>query len=805
MKTNWIPICLNAFLLVGVFSNPALASGAAAGATTLPASGVTTYQATLNGVVDTGSQAATAWFEYGLTTSYGNSTEPITLAAGTAAYPSVDVLFNGTSQNAVVPGFGTYAPTNEVTIEFWQYVVDAQAQSSFILNPDVGTNRINAHVPWLDGNIYWDFGNIEGNGRLSVLASKVVGHWVNVALVATQSGNDMLIYINGIIQAQSGSMTPFQQYAADLLLGGGGVNNFYFNGAMADFRIWNKALDPSTLQAWMNQPLTSSHPYWTNLVAYWPMNEGSGSVLNDQSGNGHTAYLSNAPAWQIASNSQVSTTVQGLAQGRIYHYALVVSQGGQIFVGPDATFTTPAPANLNASLPLTVLHNFNATNTNPDVLYNVVLSGRTLYGTTYGSGSNGSGMVFSLNTDGSDYTVLHSFSTSSSSNDFVNVNGAYPLAPLTVAGGTLYGTTTIGGTHGAGTLFAMNTDGSGFTTLYNFAGNNDGSGPEGALLLVGNTLYGTTEFGGTNDGSGTAYSIQTDGTGYNQLHAFNGFGTDGNAPQGGLILAGNRLYGVTQVGGGASATGTGAVFAMNTDGSGFTVLHAFGPLTFNGTFNYNADGGDPNGGLVLLNGMLYGTLFLGGPNGVGAIFAVNTNGTGFTNLYTFTAGNDGAVPNGGLLLLGNTLYGAAGEGGANGNGTIFKINPDGTGLVILHSFSALGYNSSGVYGNGDGAGPTGNLFMSGGLLYDTTFSGGTYDDGTVFTLALGPELAITPAGGDVVLTWPANEAGFSLQSSPALAPAQTWSPVSPLPVAANSQFAVTNAATGQELFYRLTQ
>jgi len=378
------------------------------------------------------------------------------------------------------------------------------------------------------------------------------------------------------------------------------------------------------------------------------------------------------------------------------------------------------------------------------------------------------------------------------------------LAPPTVAGGILYGTTTIGGTSGAGTLFAMNTNGSGFATLYNFAGGSDGSGPAGALLPVDNTLYGTTEFGGTNDGSGTAYSIHTDGTGYTQLHVFNEFGADGNGPQGGLILQGNRLYGATQDGGGGpSATDTGAVFAMNTDGSGFEVVHSFGPLTFNGTFNYNSDGGDPNGGLVLLNGVLYGTAFLGGADGVGTIFAVNTNGNGFTNLHTFTSGNDGAFPAGGLLLAGNNLYGAAGQGGVNG--TIFKINPDGTGFTVLHGFSALGYNSSFIYGNADGSGPNGSLFLWDNQLIGTTFGGGTYNDGIVFTLPLGPQLAISPAGTDVVLTWPTNEAGFSLQSAPGLGAAETWSPVSPLPVAASSEFTVTNTATEQKLFYRLTQ
>ena len=84
--------------------------------------------------------------------------------------------------------------------------------------------------------------------------------------------------------------------------------------------------------------------------------------------------------------------------------------------------------------------------------------------------------------------------------------------------------------------------------------------------------------------------------------------------------------------------------------------------------------------------------------------AVNTDGTGFTILHSFTGGSDGADPFAGLILSGNTLYGTARFGGSSGNGTVFAVNTDGTGFTTLYSFSQLKPNPLGGVGiNDDGA------------------------------------------------------------------------------------------------------
>jgi uncharacterized repeat protein (TIGR03803 family) len=245
------------------------------------------------------------------------------------------------------------------------------------------------------------------------------------------------------------------------------------------------------------------------------------------------------------------------------------------------------------------------------------------------------------------FTTLHSFTPSSTnaSGVYTNSDGANPYAGLTVAGdgGIRYGTTSSGGSSGKGTVFAINTDGTGFTVLHSFSGGSDGANPWTGLVLSGNTLYGTAHYGG-GAGAGTVFAVNTDGTGFTNLHTFTG-GSDGAYPNGGLIVSGSTLYGTAAYGGSA---GVGTVFAINTDGTGFTNLHTFTPtypqrfyFYYSVGYGYfvqiqaNADGAVPVAGLILAGNTLYGTASGGGVGGNGTVFSVHTDGTGFTTLHSF--------------------------------------------------------------------------------------------------------------------------------------------------------------------------
>jgi uncharacterized repeat protein (TIGR03803 family) len=86
-----------------------------------------------------------------------------------------------------------------------------------------------------------------------------------------------------------------------------------------------------------------------------------------------------------------------------------------------------------------------------------------------------------------------------------------------------------------------------------------------------------------------------------------------------------------------------------------------------------------------LGNTLYGTAANGGSAGWGTIFQINTDGSDFTNLYAFQDGSDGAVPEAGLLVLGNTFYGTTQADDGYGEGTVFALNEPGLGIPLTYA------------------------------------------------------------------------------------------------------------------------
>jgi uncharacterized repeat protein (TIGR03803 family) len=170
---------------------------------------------------------------------------------------------------------------------------------------------------------------------------------------------------------------------------------------------------------------------------------------------------------------------------------------------------------------------------------------------THASGST-SGTIFSIGTDGTGFTVLHSFT--GGSND-----GKSPYGSLLLSGSKLYGMTSSGGSANLGTIFSFDASGSNFSVLDSFAGGNDGQVPLGSLTQLGSHLYGMTPDGGSA-GDGTLFQIDTDGSNYSLLHTFTGAPSDGRLPKGALLAVGpSTLYGMTDLGG---ASDQGTIFSI---------------------------------------------------------------------------------------------------------------------------------------------------------------------------------------------------------------------------------------------------
>jgi len=355
----------------------------------------------------------------------------------------------------------------------------------------------------------------------------------------------------------------------------------------------------------------------------------------------------------------------------------------------------------------TVLHDFNDTNGAP--LGDLRLVGKMLYGMTNGrSGVPYRSSVFSMDTDGSHYRILHDFDSTP--------NNEYHFGSLVYIAGVLYGTTNEGGLYGGGNIFSIDTNGSNYKDLLDFDGLN-GAYP-GSLTISGEKLYGMTEEGGANN-YGVIYKIDTDGSGYEDLYDFPG-GKMGFEPYGSLTISGKKMYGMTSQG-----MYFGNIFSVDTDGNEYTVFGQFDGM----------NAGQPFGSLTLSQqGVLYGMTsdVVQSNTGVykGNIFSIDTNGSAYKNVFYFGVKNSGAYPYGSLILAGSTLYGMTTHGGTYSGGIIFSIDTNGDRFKNMYDFKG----PNGNYNTINGYYPGGSLTLSGTTLYGMAQGGGANGYGVIFKI-----------------------------------------------------------------------
>ncbi len=316
-------------------------------------------------------------------------------------------------------------------------------------------------------------------------------------------------------------------------------------------------------------------------------------------------------------------------------------------------------------------------------------------------------------------TLLRAFATSlcfipllcaAQFTDLYNCNfpgGAEPFGSLIIDGkGKMYNSAFLGGANDTGCLFSLNSNGSGYTDIHDFTGP-DGSEPNSPLTLVNGKLYGTCSIGGAND-SGCIFSIDTNGSNYTDLFDFNG--ANGKNPYNALIYLHGVLYGVAD--GGTNEAGV--LFSIDTAGTGFRNLYNFVDST--GMYPL---------GLSLHNGKFYGSDFQGGHNSFGAVFSIDTNGTNYADIYNCTLTN-GYYPGGPVAYYNGLLFGTTGFGGVNGDGTVFSLDTIGAAFKIIFNFNMTdGYEPN--YAGG-------SLLLSGSVLYGTCYMGGAKDSGCIFSI-----------------------------------------------------------------------
>jgi uncharacterized repeat protein (TIGR03803 family) len=573
-----------------------------------------------------------------------------------------------------------------------------------------------------------------GSGTMTTLASfnSTSAYDPNDALVVDSSGNLFGTavggtYYDGVVfelAHGSGTITTLASFngtngagwCLGLVLDGSGnlYGTTYVGGAAGDGTVFELAAGSSTITA---------------LASFNGGNgqNPDGGLIMDASGNLYgTTYQGGAAGdgtvFELASGSGTITTLASFngANGANPATGLVMDSSGNLYgtadgqgpLGHGTVFELAA-----GSGAITTLASFDATNgASPSGAVSMDSSGN-LYGAA-GGGASGDGVVFELARGSNTISTLASFSGN---------NGKDPGGGVTMDGsGNLYGTTYNGGTQDYGTVFELAQGSGTITMLVSF--NDNGYSPGGLVMDSAGNLYGATSYGGV-PGDGTVFELARGSGTITTLATFNG--TNGATPVGTLVMdSGGNLYGETEGGG---AAGDGTIFKLAAGSGAITTL-----ASFNGS-----NGQYPDGGLMMDgSGNLYGTTPAGGASGNGTIFKLAAGSSTTTTLASFSGGDQGMDPEGGVIEdnSGN-LFGTTYSGGSYFDGTIFELAAGSSTITTLASFD-----------DSNGRGPQAGLTLnsSNGNLFGTTAYGGQNDDGTVFELVHGSGSITTLASFNAV-------------------------------------------------------
>ncbi len=331
------------------------------------------------------------------------------------------------------------------------------------------------------------------------------------------------------------------------------------------------------------------------------------------------------------------------------------------------------------------------------------------YGVNSSGGPDNYGSIYTGKTDGSQFSVLHMFTTTT--------DGYYPAGFLAWGqDSSLYGTCQRGGYYNYGTIFKISPQGT-FSKVWDFQGTPYGGKSQGGLISgKDGNLYGICP-GGTS--AGIVFRISTGGV-FTKISDF--YGPDAVGFFGALVeddADTNVFYGVSIVGG---IYGNGSAFQIKVLGNGASFTKIF-------DFNSSVTGGYLYGSLIIgTDGQLYGLCNEGGDYGSGTAFKMSKMGQNFTKLIDFDYPHAYLYgPYGSFLQASNgLLYGALVNGGNYSDGFIFSFDPKSYNYSIVRNLNPPN----------DGANLMGGSMVqaANGNIYGLTDGAGTYSAGTIYQI-----------------------------------------------------------------------
>ena len=199
--------------------------------------------------------------------------------------------------------------SDEVTISFW-----SKGNNSLPTNTTVfeGTDaddlrQVNVHLPWSNGQIYWDCGN-DGSGydRINKEASTLdfKNKWNHWAFTKNAATGDMKIYLNGALwHSGTGKFKPID--IQRLVVGGDAFENNKYFGLIDEFQIWDVALDETTIQDWMLKDIDNTHPNYPSLMGYYQFESPGNASIFDQSPQENHLSMTGLLQFRLWKNKEV--------------------------------------------------------------------------------------------------------------------------------------------------------------------------------------------------------------------------------------------------------------------------------------------------------------------------------------------------------------------------------------------------------------------------------------------------------------------------------------------------------------------
>jgi hypothetical protein len=181
---------------------------------------------------------------------------------------------------------------SQITVSFWFKGDDfLQDRTTFEAYNIYDQRILNVHLPWGDGNIYWDAGTTLAGSYDRIYKHADVSdyeiNWHHWAFTKNCATGNLKIYRDGVLWHSGTGFTRLMKDIKTFWIGSALWNiNVSANGNMDEFAIWNKELDEATIQSYLYKSLDANHPYHNNLLVYYQFDDDNLFKIKDESGNG---------------------------------------------------------------------------------------------------------------------------------------------------------------------------------------------------------------------------------------------------------------------------------------------------------------------------------------------------------------------------------------------------------------------------------------------------------------------------------------------------------------------------------------